>query len=225
MVEYSKVDVKLLDRQLKKLKAAVKNKTRTTLRMNLKMFDGNDLPHGLLLTTRQKTNIRNAFNNNKLTNLKLFKAQISKIIQSGGFLGSLLSKLAGPLMKIAIPLAKNVLAPLGITAAASAIDAGIQKKIHGSGTTTLIISNEEMNDIMKIVQALEDSNILLKRVTKTIKNETKEQKGGFLNILLGTLGASLLGNLLSRKGIVRADSGNKKKEGIVRAAYRKEWGF
>ena len=77
-------------------------------------------------------------------------------------------------MKVAIPLAKNVLAPLGITAAASAIDAGIQKKkIYGSGTTTLIISNEEMNDIMKIIQALEDSNILLNGVTKTIKNETK----------------------------------------------------
>ena len=77
-----------------------------------------------------------------------------------------MSKLAGPLMKIAISLAKNILAPLGITAAASAIDAGIQKKVHGSGTTTLIISNEEINDIMKIVQALEDSNILLKGVTK-----------------------------------------------------------
>ena len=113
------------------------------------------------------------------TDLKFSKAQISKIIQSGGFLGSLLSKLAGPLMKVAIPLAKNVLAPLGITAAAWAIDAGIQKKIHGSGNTTLIISNEEMNDIIKITQAIEDSNILLKGVTKTIKNETKEQKGGF----------------------------------------------
>ena len=92
-----------------------------------------------------------------------------------------------PLMKVAVPLTKNVLAPLGITAAASGItaaDAGFQKKIHGSGTTTLIISNDEMNGIMKIVQALEDSNILLKGVTKTIKNETKEQKGGFL----GTLG-------------------------------------
>ena len=87
-----------------------------------------------------------------LTNdLKLSKAQISKIIQSGGFLGSLLSKLAGPLMKMAISLAKNVLAPLGIIAAVSAIDAGTQKKVHGSGTTTSIISNEEMNDIMKIV--------------------------------------------------------------------------
>ena len=108
------------------------------------------------------------------TDLKLTRAQFFKIIKSGGILGSLLNKLAGPLMKVAIPLAKNILAPLGITAAASAIDAGIQKKIHGSGTTTLIISNEEMNDIMKIVQALEDSNILLKGVAKTIKNETKE---------------------------------------------------
>ena len=98
-------------------------------------------------------------------------------------------------MKVAIPLAKNVLEPLGISAAASAIDVGIQKEMRGSRTTTLIISNEEMNDIMKIVQALEDSNILLKGVTKTIKNEAKEQKGGFLSMLLGTLGASLLGNL------------------------------
>ena len=145
------------------------------------------------------------------TDLELSKAQISKIIQSGGFLRSLLSKLAGPLMKVAIPLAKNVLQPLGITAAASAIDAEIQKKKkHGSGTTTLIISNEEMNDIMKIVQALEDSNILQKVVTKTIKNETKEQKGGFLSMLLGTLGASLFGNLLTGKRIVRTGTGNKK---------------
>ena len=81
--------------------------------------------------------------------------------------------LAGPLMKVAVPLAKDILAPLGITAAASAIDAGIQKKIHGSGTTTLIISNEEMNGI--IAQALEDSNILLKGFTKAIKNETKDK--------------------------------------------------
>ena len=82
-------------------------------------------------------------------------------------------------MKVTVPLAKNILAPLGITAAASAIDAGIQKKIHGSGTTTLIISNEEMNDIMKIVQALEDSNILLKGITKTIKMKQKNKKEDF----------------------------------------------
>ena len=123
MVEYSKVNVKLTDTQLKKLKTAVKDKTGTTLRMSFKMFNGNDIPHELLLTTRQKTKLRNAFNNNMSTDLKLSKAQISKIIQSGGFLGSLLSKLAGPLMKVATPLA-----PLGITAAASAIDPGIQKK-------------------------------------------------------------------------------------------------
>ena len=126
MVEYSKINVKLTDIQLK-LKIAVKNKTGTTLRMNLKMFDGNNLPHELLLTIRQKTKLRNVFNNNMSTDLKFSKAQIFKIIQSGGILRSLLSKLAGPLMKVAIPLAKNVLAPLGITAAASTIDAGIQK--------------------------------------------------------------------------------------------------
>ena len=144
------------------------------------------------------------------TDLKLSKARISKIIQSGGISGSLLNKIAGPLMKIAIPLAKNILATLGITAAALAIDAGIQKKMHGSGNKTLIISHEEMNDILKIIQALENSNILLKGVTKTIKNETKEQKGGFLSMSLSTLGASLLGNLLTGKGILRAGSRNKK---------------
>ena len=176
MVEYNKVNVKLSDAQLKKLKDAVKDNAGTTLRINFKMFDGNDLPHELLLMTRQKTKLRNAFNNNKSADIKLSKAQIVKIIQSGGFLGSLLSKLAGPLMKIAVFLAKNVLVPLGITAAASALDAEIQKKIHRSGHTILIISNEEMNDIMKIVQTLKDSNILLKGVTKTTEDETKEQK-------------------------------------------------
>ena len=125
MVEYNKVNVKLSDTQLKKLKNAVKNKTGTTLRISLKMFNGNDLPHELLLTTRQKTKLRNAFNNNMSTVIKPSKAHISKIIQSGGFLGSLLSKLAGQLMKVAILLAKTVLAPLGTIDAASAFDAGI----------------------------------------------------------------------------------------------------
>ena len=116
-----------------------------------------------------------------------------------------MGKLLGPLLKTGLPLIKNVIKPLaksviiplGLTAAASAADAGIHKKILGSGNTTLIISNEEMNDVIKIVQALEDSNILLKGVTETVKNETKEQKGRFLSMLLGTLGASLLGNLLT----------------------------
>ena len=118
-------------------------------------------------------------------------------------------------MKAAITLAKNILASLGITAA----DACIQKKIHVSGTTTLTISNEEMNDIMKNVQALKDSNLLLKGVTKTIENETKMQKGKLLSMLFGALGASFLGNLLPGKGIVRAGSGNQKGTRIVRAGF------
>ena len=114
-------------------------------------------------------------------------------------------------MEVALPLAKNVLVPLGLTAAMSAIDGSIQKKIHGSGVK-LIIEQEDMNDIMKIIKALENSGILLKGVSKTIKNATKEQRGGFLSMLLVTLGASLLGNLLTGgKGIMRAG------DGIVRA--------
>ena len=108
----------------------MKNNTGTTLRICSKMFDGNDLPHELLLTARQKTKLRNAFNNNTSADIKLSKAQINKTIQSGGFLGSLLRKLTGPLMKIAVPLAKNVLAPLGITAAAFSIRCRITKKIY-----------------------------------------------------------------------------------------------
>ena len=107
MVEYSKVNVKLPDTQLKKLKTAVKNKTGANLRMILKMLKRNDLPYELLLTTRQKAKLRNAFNNNMSPDKKLSKAQISKIIEPGGFLGSLLSKLAGTLMKVAVPLAKT----------------------------------------------------------------------------------------------------------------------
>ena len=111
----------------------MKDNTGTTLRISPKMSDGNDLPHALLLTTRQKTKLRNAFNNNMSADIKLSKAQINKIIESGGFLGSLLSKLVGPLMKVAVPLAKNVLAPLGITAAALALDAEIPKKYMDVG--------------------------------------------------------------------------------------------
>ena len=88
MVGYSKVNVKLTDTHLEKLKTAVKNKTRTTVRMSSKMPDGNNLPHELLLTTWQKTKLRNAFNNNMSTDSKLSKAQIFKVIQSGGLLGS-----------------------------------------------------------------------------------------------------------------------------------------
>ena len=113
-------------------------------------------------------------------------------------------------MNVAMPLVKNALAPLGLTAAMSAIDGGIQKRMRGEGIR-LIIEQEDMNDIIKIIEALENSGILLKGVSKTIENETKEQRGGFLSMLLGTLGASLLNNLLSGKGMMRAG------EGIVRA--------
>ena len=142
------------------------------------------------------------------------------MIQSGGFLGKLLGPLLKtglPLMKSGIkPLAKTVLIPLGLTAAASAADAGIHKNVFGSGkannnNTILIISNNEMDDILKIVKPLEDSGVLLKGVTETIQNEAKEQRGGFLSMLLGALGASLLGDLLTKilscKGVIRAGEG------------------
>ena len=148
------------------------------------------------------------------------------MIQSGGFLGRLL----GPLLKTGLPLIKNVikplaksvLIPLGLTAAASAADAGIHKKILGSGhnnnMTTLIISNNEIEDIIKIVKSLEDSGLLLKGVTETVQNKAKEQKRGFLSMLLGTLGVRLLGNILTGprinragEGIVRDGNGNSKK--------------
>ena len=121
-------------------------------------------------------------------------------------------------MKVAKALAKNVLAPLGLTAAISAIDGSIQKKIHGSGVK-LVIEEEDRKDIMKIIEALENSGILLKGVSKTIENETKEKRGGFLSMLLGTLGASLLGNLLTGgKGVMRAGDGIVRAgDGIVRA--------
>ena len=220
MPEYSKINCKLTNLQLNKLKKAIKSNEGVTLRLSTKNFNKDEVPHELLLTTRQNTKLRNGLNNNLATDIKLSKAQIKKLIQSGGFLGKLLSKLAGPLMKVAIPLAKNVLAPLGLTAAMSAIDGGIQKKIHGS-RIKLIIEEEDMQDIIKIIKELENSDILLKGVSVTIENEIKEQRGEFLSMLLGTLGASLLGNLLTGKGIMRAGEGNvvsrAKGDGIVRA--------
>ena len=128
------------------------------------------------------------------------------------------------------PLARNVLIPLGLTAAASAADAGIHKKILRSGNMTTLISNNEIKDIIKIVKSLEDSGLLLKGVTETVQNEVKEQKGGFLSMLLGTLGASLLGNLLTGRGIYRAGKGkgkgiNRAGEGVLRAGYGNKMDF
>ena len=173
--------------------------------------DENNFPHKLLLTNIQVSKLRKAFSNNSSANIKSSKTQLHKIGQSGGFLGRLL----GPLLKTGLPLMKNVLKPfaksvlipLRLTAAASATDAAIHKEMFGYGNTTLIISNEEMNDIMKTNKSPEESGLLIKGVSETVKNETKEQKGGFLSMLLGTLGASLLGSLLVAKGTIRAGDG------------------
>ena len=156
MVEYSKINCKLTNIQLNKFKKTVKSNEGVTLRLTTKNFNKDEVPHELLLTTRQNTKLGNTLNNNSATDIKLSKAQIKKLMQSGGFL---------------------------------------------------------MQDIIKITKELENSDILLKGVSKTMENEIKEQRGGFLSMLLGTLRASLLGNLLTGKGIIRAGEG----KGIVRA--------
>ena len=150
------------------------------------------------------------------------------MVQSGEFLG----KLLGPLLKTGLPLIKSVIKPLaksvlislGLTVAASAADSGIHKKILGSGNnTSLIISNNALADLIKIVKSLKDSGLLLKGVTETLQNDVKEQKGGFLSMLLGRLGASFLGNLLTGKGVNKKGKGtNRAGEGIVRAGYGKK---
>ena len=215
MTQYNKINIKLSNSQLNKLKSAIKNETEVIIRISPNMIgnsnDETNFLHELLLTDRQVSSIREAFSNNSSANIKFSKTQVSKMIQSGGFLG----KLLGPLLKTGLPLisnvikplAKSVLIPLGLTAAASAADAGIHKKILGSGNTTLIISNKDMEDLIKIVKSLEDSGLLLNGVTESVKNEIKEQKSGFLSMLLGTLGASLLGNLVAGKGVDRAGDG------------------
>ena len=179
-----------------------------------------------MLTNRQIANLRKAFANYLSTYIKLTKTQLSKTIQSGRFLGKLLSPLLKtglPLMKNVIkPLAKSVLIPLVLTGA-SAADAGIHKKILRSGhNTTLIISNDEMEGILKIVKSLENSGILLKGVSETIKYEAKEQKRVFLSMLLGTLAASLLRNMLPGKGFIRAGEGTAKVGyGYKRSSFKK----
>ena len=228
MTQYNSLNVKLSNSQLSKLKSAIKNETDVVLRISSNMVgnsnDNTNFPHELLLTNRQVENIHKAFANHLSTDIKLSKTQLSKMIQPGGSLGRLL----GPLLKTGLalmksvikPLAKSVLMSLGLAAAASAADAGIHKKILASGhnnNATLIISSDEMDDILKIVKSLEDSGVLLKGVSETIQNEAKEQRGGFLSMLLGTLGASLLGGILpkglSGKGVITAV------EGAIRAGY------
>ena len=226
MTQYNSLNVKLSNSQLNKLKSSIKNETNVVLRISSNMVgnsnDNTNFPYELLLPNRQVANICKAFANHSSTDIKLSKTQLSKMIQSGGFLG----KLLGPLLKTGLPLMKSVIKPLAkriliplVLTAASAADAGIHKKILGSGhnNTTLIISNDEMGDILKIVKSLEDSGMLLKGVSETIQLEAKEQREGFLGMLLGTLGASLLGDALSKglsgKGVIRAG------ERTIRAGY------
>ena len=181
MTQYNSLNIKLSNSHLNQLKSAIKNEIKVVLRLSSNMVGDNEtnFPHKLLLTYRQVSNLRKAFANYLWAYIKLTKLQLSKMIQSGGFLGRLL----GPLLKTVLPLiknvtkrlAKNVLIPLGSTTAASAVDAGIHKKILGSGnTTTLIIWDDEINDIIKIEKSVEDSGLLLKGVTETVQNEVKE---------------------------------------------------
>ena len=155
MTQYNSLSLKLSNSQLKKLKSEIKNETDAVLRLSSDMIGNSDdetnFPHKLLLTNRQVANLRKAFTSHTSADIKLLKTQLSKMIKLGGFLGRLLGPLLKtglPLMESVIqPLGKSVLIPLGLTAAASAADAGIHKTILGSGhNTTLIISNDEMEE-------------------------------------------------------------------------------
>ena len=160
MTQYNIVNVKLSNSQLNKIKSAIKNENDAVIRLSSSMIgDSNDkanFPHELLLTDRQVSTSRKAFSNNSSVEFKFSKNRLSKMIQSGGFLGKLLSPLLKtglPLIKNVItPLAKSVLIPLGLTAAAAAADAVIHKKILGSENTTLIISNKDMEDLEPLNQ-------------------------------------------------------------------------
>ena len=192
MTQYNILNVKLS-------RSGTKDGTEVTLKLWSNVGDSNDednFPHKLLLTNTQVSKLHKAFSNCSSANIKLPKTHLHKIGKSGRFLVRLL----GPLLNIGLalmknlvkPVAKDVVIPSGLTAAASATDAAIYKKMFGSGNTTLIIYNEEMNDIMEIAKSLEESGLLIKGVSETIQNEAKEKKGGFLGKLLGTVGASLL---------------------------------
>ena len=174
MATYQEARVKLTNTQLNKLKSAAKNREETISRLNKKTFEDEELPHELFLTTRKTTKIKNAFANNMSTDIKLNKAQISKITQSGGSFGSWLGNLGKKaLMNIAIPLARGNLPVLVSNLTSSAINK-FDRKISGKGAVragkgfTLFISNEDINDIIKIIKALEDSGKLIDGFTETV---------------------------------------------------------
>ena len=181
MTQYNSLNVKLSNSQLNKLKSAIKTGTDVILRLSSNMIgnseDETNFPHKLLLTKRQIANLHQVFANNTSTDTKLSKTQLYKM-QKGGFL-----RFLAPLLKSGLPLLKSVIKPLGmlgLTAAALATDAAISKKIHGSENhTTLIISNDDTQYLLKIVKSLEDSGILLDGITETVKNEVKSKKVAF----------------------------------------------
>ena len=184
MTQYNTLNVKLSNLQLNKLKVGIKNGTDVTLKISLDdvgdIHDENNFPHKFLLTNTQVSKLRTVFANNYWANIKISETQLHKIGPSGVFL----CKLLGPLLKtwlplignVLKPLAKRFLIPLGLTAGASATDTAIYKKIFGSCNMTLIISNEEMNDIMKIINSLEESGLMIKSVSKKNKKWSKRTK-------------------------------------------------
>ena len=208
MTQYNTLNVKLSNSQLNKLISGIKNGTEVILKIFLNVAgdsnDENNFPHKLLLTNTEVSRLCKAFANGSLANIKLSKTQLHKIGQSWGFLGRLL----GPLLKTGLPLlgnvlkplAKSVLIPLGLTAAASATDdAAIHKEILGSGrrpsdlascppdldsrATKLIISSEKINDIIKIVKSLEESGLLIKGVSERIKMKKKTRSKISWNVI------------------------------------------
>ena len=170
MAQYNSLNIKLSNSKLNKLNFTIKNKTEVVLRLSSNMINNSNneanFSPKLILTNRQTTDLHKVFANNSSADCKLSKTQLSKMIQSQGFIG----RLVGQLLKTGLPLIKNliktlgksVLIPLGLTVAVSAADGRIQNQILVSGTTTLKISNGGMEDVIKVVKSLEDSGLLLK---------------------------------------------------------------
>ena len=179
MVQYKKVQLYLKNTQLKRIQDVIKNNNGITIRLRNENFSKNHLINELYLTQTQMEKLIGKIKNNMSTDIKLSKVQINKIIKEGGNLGKLLMSFLPKLIKPAISIGKNILAPLGPRSAMSTTDATIQKKMYESGIRTLVISNGDLNDLIKIVTALEEQDILLKGTSKTIKNEAKEKRGGF----------------------------------------------
>ena len=200
MGNYQEARVKITNTQLRKLKSSAKNKTGTIIRSIKKNFEDEELSHELFLATRQSIKLRNTFAKNMSTDVKLSKAQISKIIQSGGSFGSSLGNLGKKaLTNTANPLARDKLPELANNSNAIIKFA---RKISGKGAFragkgfTVFISNEDMNDIIKIIESLEDSGVLIDGITGKVKHEKKQDRR-FLGNLLAPFATSLVQPVIS----------------------------